>query len=73
MRQILGFLLIACTLLSCSKNLVPLTASLVKEKGWDKSEVQKIQFYTSNDIVIQREFRNNETAIVSGKVKTIDG
>ena len=73
MRQLLAFLFIACTLANCSKNLVPLTDSLIKEKGWDKNEVQRIQFYTSDVIVIQREFRNNATAIVSGKVKTVDG
>ena len=73
MRFIFSLLVVAFLFSGCSKNLVPLTSNLIKEKGWDKAEIQRIQFYTSNDIIIQREFRNHETAIVSGKIKTIDG
>jgi hypothetical protein len=60
-------------LLSACKTLVPFTNELKINNGWKESDLRQIQFYVSNDIVLNRQLNSSETEIVSGKIKTING
>jgi hypothetical protein len=66
-------LLFPLFLLSSCKTLIPYTTDLRIENQWSQNDLRKIQYYVSQPIVLQRQLRNNETNIVSGKIKTVDG
>lgn len=72
MKQLIWFLLIATGLSSC-KTLVPYTDAMKKKYNWTEDQIRRIQFYVSDDIVLQRQLSNNSTEIVQGKIKTIHG
>ena len=60
----------ACALLflvsSCAKELRPFTANILREGNWSDTELQKIQFYLSDDIVIRRKLTEGSNEIASG-------
>jgi len=58
---------------SCGPKLSPLTQRLVDDQDWSESELKRIQFYLSEDLVLTRELRNGNTEIRNGQVKVIDG
>lgn len=72
MRKIIFFLFIALTFSSC-KNLVPYTDAMKKKFNWGESEIRRIQFYLSREIVLQRQITNGSTEIVQGKIKSVKG
>ncbi len=72
MRFTVFFLSILLTVASC-KNLVPFTDSLRKQNNWSNNDVKRIQFYTSRDVILQRQITTDETAIEGGKIKIRDG
>ena len=63
--------LLFCT--SCSPRLSPLTQRIVEEQGWGSDEFQRIQFYLSEDLVLERELREGMTRISNGKVQIVNG
>ena len=70
----LPLLLSALFLLSgCGPKLSPLTQRLVEEEQWAEPELQRIQFYLSEDLVLTRELRSGGTTITQGRVKMLDG
>ena len=58
---------------SCSKTLTPYTTTLVNQNNWTDDEVQRIQFYNSDDIILTRELSSSDAAIVKGKIKMENG
>lgn len=66
-------LLIPVFLFSACKTLVPFTNELKEQNGWKVQELKQIQFYLSTSITLNRQLSNSATAIVSGKIKTVDG
>ncbi|MEL6989188.1 MAG: hypothetical protein AAGK97_15355 [Bacteroidota bacterium] len=58
---------------SCSPQLSPFTERLQDEFDWSENELQQIQFYTSKDIVLQRDFSSGESTITGGKIRVING
>jgi hypothetical protein len=60
------------TLSSC-KNMVPYTDALRQKYNWSENDLKRIQFYTSDAIVLQRKIVEGETRIQEGKIKTING
>lgn len=68
-------LIIAIVLLSFSscKTLAPFTESLKNANDWKDNDLKQIQYYNSETIILHRQLNKNETGIVSGKVKVIDG
>lgn len=52
---------------------MPYTDALRKQNGWSDNQVKKIQFYTSKEIVLQRQLSHGESAIEGGKIKVKDG
>ena len=59
---------------SCAKELRPFTANILREGNWSDTELQKIQFYLSDDVVIRRKLTEGSNEIASGGViKTFKG
>ncbi len=61
------------TLSSCSSRLSYFTQSLYDQYRWTDSELKKIQFYVSDDIVLTRELTGSTSEIISGKIKLEGG
>jgi len=73
MKQLLGLTIVILFLSSCTKNLVPYSGYLKKEHGWSNKEVERIQFYTSKDIVLFKDASGSETKIENGSIKIKNG
>jgi hypothetical protein len=58
---------------SCSPELRPFTANIYKEGGWSDSELKRIQFYLSDDIIIHRKITEGSSEIISGSIKMVRG
>lgn len=69
----LFFLIFIAAFISSCKNLVPYTDALRQQHSWSDAQVKKIQFYTSREIVLQRQLSTDETVIDGGKIKIKDG
>ena len=67
--------LFTCVVLlaGCGPRLSPFTQRLYEEQGWGEEELRRIQFYLSEDVVLQRELRNGRTNISRGTVQVVDG
>lgn len=76
MRQIyfllagLGFILVFS---ACSSQLRPFTDNLYENTYWEDSDLKKIQFYLSEDIVLYRELRGSRSEIQQGEIIIEDG
>lgn len=66
---ILGFLFLS----SCGPKLTPFTQQLYDDQNWSEAELKRIQFYTSQDILLYRELSKGESKIVSGEIKIRNG
>ena len=58
---------------SCGPKLTPFTQQLYEEQEWSDAELKRIQFYTSEDIVLVRELKKGDSEIVSGEIKIRNG
>ncbi len=58
---------------ACGPTLTPFTQNLYEENRWTESELKKIQFYLSNDIVLHRELSGGKSDIISGEIKMVRG
>ena len=58
---------------SCSPRLSPFTQELYYEFGWTEDELQKIQFYLSENVILQRNLSAEESKITDGKIRIVDG
>ena len=58
---------------SCSSRLTPFTQDLYEENGWTDSDLKKIQFYLSEDIILRRVVTKGSSSITSGKIKIVNG
>ncbi|MBP7274141.1 MAG: hypothetical protein KA974_09880 [Saprospiraceae bacterium] len=63
----------ALTISSCSPSLSPFTEKLYQQNKWDDDELKRIQFYLSNDVVLQRKRTEGSSKIISGEIKVING
>lgn len=61
------------TFSACSNNLKYFTTDLYRENNWSASELERVQFYLSEDIVLQRKLRGENTKITNGKIRVVDG
>lgn len=67
------FIFFTLLLASCSPSLKYYTSELDRKAGWSESELRKIQFYISDDIVLWRDISKGETEVIKGKIKMVDG
>ena len=58
---------------SCSKRLTYFTQSMSNNLGWTESELQKVQFYLSEDITLRRNLGESDSRITKGKIRLVDG
>ena len=58
---------------ACSPKLTPFTENLYNEGNWTESQLEKIQFYLSEDIVLTRQLSGASSEIVSGEIKFVEG
>lgn len=72
MRTII-FAFIVATLASCAPTLKYYTKDIHDDNRWSDSELRKIQFYLSNDIILWRDISRGESVITNGKIKIVDG
>jgi len=70
---ILFVVILGVTLPSCSKRLSYFTQDLYEEHNWSIDDLQGVQFYLSEDIVLYRQLESESSAIQDGKIKLRDG
>lgn len=66
-------IILCLSLSSCSKKLQYFTQDIYNDFRWSENELQKIQFYLSDDIVLQRRLGSEDSRITKGKIRVIDG
>lgn len=71
--QFIFIFALAGLMFNCSPKLSPFTQQLQEENGWSKDDLERIQFYVSRDIVLQRNFKSGESKIENGKVRLVNG
>lgn len=72
--SIYAFLLLIFIFASCTTTkYTPFTEELKKDQRWSDKDLQKIQFYVSQDIVLFRKHSSGESDIVNGKIVMKDG
>jgi len=65
------FLCIICT--SCTPVYTYFTQDLYQEQQWSEADLQRVQFYTSKDIVLTRQIGTGESTITGGKIIVKNG
>ncbi len=61
------------TLSSCTSKLRYFTQDLYQEYQWTDDELERIQFYVSEDIVLRKKYSGENARISDGKIKVVDG
>lgn len=72
-KLLIGTMMAIVLLSSCSANLYPFTENIYEEVGASNSELSKVQFYLSGDIVLYRDFGGKKSKVENGTIKLIDG
>ena len=65
--------LLLCFLSACGPTLSPFTQRLYEENEWSESELKRIQFYLSHDVVLRRQITEGASEIIRGEIKMVDG
>lgn len=60
-------------MVSCAPGLSPYTQKLHEQYDWKESDLKKVQFYLSDDIVLRRKNREGKAEISGGQIRVIDG
>lgn len=63
-----ALIILSISLSSCSKKLTPFSQRLSDNYGWTEDDLRQIQFYVSDDIVLQKLNSNGSSSIVDGKI-----
>lgn len=58
---------------SCSPTLSPFTQDLYEENEWSETELKRVQFYLSKDIVLRRQASRASSQIEEGAIKIRNG
>jgi hypothetical protein len=72
MKNILLLAIITLSLSSCSQ-LTYFTSDIYERYSWTEQELQSIQFYLSDEIVLQRRLSKGTKEIIDGDVKIVNG
>lgn len=68
-----GFVILILLLTSCSRKLTHFTQDIYEEFNFTDKELERIQFYLSDDIVLQRKLRGEDSKIREGRIRVVDG
>lgn len=71
--QLLAGFVILLSISACSPTLTSFTQRMYDQYDWTESELKRIQFYVSDDIVLRRQLTGGKSEIISGEIKVIDG
>ena len=71
--SLLAAVLLIIGLSSCSRSLTSFTEKLYDEQRWSDSELEKIQFYLSDDIILRRDAGSSQSRLDEGQIQIIDG
>ena len=66
-------ILLVAVLSSCSPRYTYFTENLNERQNWSESDLKRIQFYVSEDIILTRSISDDETKITEGKIRIING
>lgn len=66
-------LLVLLGVSACTPTLTSFTQRLYDEYDWTEDELKRIQFYVSDDIVLNRGLTAGQSEIISGEIKVVDG
>lgn len=73
MKIYLPLFCISMLLISCSPRYTYFTESLYEKQKWSSDDLQRIQFYVSEDIVLSRSVSDNDSKITEGKIVIVNG
>jgi hypothetical protein len=73
MIRLIYTIFILISILSCAPSLSPYTQRLHEKYEWKESDLKKVQFYLSHDIVLRRRSESGKAEIEGGEIKIIDG
>ena len=57
---------------ACGPTLSPFTQKLYEQNSWKESDLRKIQFYLSEDIVLKREDERGYSTIKDGEIEVVE-
>ena len=69
----ISFAIATLLLASCSESLSTYTSSVQRNGNFTEEQVRQIQFYISDDIILQRDLSAASTTISGGTVKMVNG
>ena len=69
----LAFVALALAMGSCGPNLRFFTEDLRVENNWTEQELQQVQFYLSEDIILRRQLSGTQSTIEGGSIKIVNG
>lgn len=72
MKHLIFILISASLLTSCSKRLTYFTNDIQREYNLSEQDLKRVQFYLSEDIVLQKRRSGDNTRISDGKIKAVD-
>lgn len=72
-RILFASAVLSTLLASCAPTLTPFTQELYDKHRWTDSELKKIQFYLSEDVLLKRQMSSGESHITGGKIRIEDG
>lgn len=73
MRLSLSLSTMALLLYACAPSLTPYTQKLHEKYDWKESDLKKVQFYLSSDIVLRRKMTEGKAEVVNGDIKIVHG
>lgn len=73
MKYFFFLFIVALLLGSCGPTLRPFTKSMYDEYGWTERDLQNVQFYLSQDILLTRKAKGHESSIKDGKIRVKEG
>ena len=71
--RLASLFVLSAILYSCGPTLSPFTQNLYEDNNWTDSELQRIQFYLSDDIVMYRELNGGSSQIIQGEIRMVNG
>ncbi len=73
MVRLIYFSIILLLMTACAPSLSPYTQRLHEKYEWKETDLKKVQFYLSDDIVLRRRSESGKAEIQGGEIKIIDG
>lgn len=58
---------------ACGPSLSPFTQQLYEQNNWTNTDLQRIQFYLSDDLVLYRNFDGGQSTIIEGEIRMVNG